>query len=274
MGKKFKGCTLARQDGWYKAHRESFNPGRVYEPFLRTDDVPSHGVKSKVPHFRDTTRLVHVLSLNELWMYLHLVNNPFVIDVYEQYAIPLDTSLAIADMLEVKHPVYADTRVPIVQTIDFMARMMNPETGEESLKAFPVKQPEDAQKLRTAEKLALQQGFCRLEDIEYDLITSDVLRTVHSQNLDTLYRHRELSVFLGRVAKRWLPNFFGALSDDRHARTAHLVERASTATGVNYDTGISIFYNALWHKQIRFNWSQYLRLEKAASDLGLGAHAA
>ena len=38
MGKKFKGCTLARQDGWYKAHRESFNPGRVYEPFLRTDD--------------------------------------------------------------------------------------------------------------------------------------------------------------------------------------------------------------------------------------------
>ena len=113
-----------------------------------------------------------------------------------------------------------------------------------------------------------------VEDIEYELITSEVLRTVHSQNLDTLYRHRELPVFLERVSKRWLPNFFGALSDDRHARTAHLVERASTATGVNYDTGISIFYNALWHKQISFNWSQYLRLEKAASDLGLGAHAA
>ncbi len=274
MGKKLKGCTLKRQERWFKAHRDSLEPGKTYEPFWRTDDLSSFGIKSKIPHVRDPKRLVHVLSMNELWMYLHLVNNPLVIEVYEQYAIPLETSLMLAEKLEVKHPVYQDTRVPAIQTIDFMVKMLNPETGEEYWKAFPVKQPEDADKLRTAEKLSLQEGFCVLEEIEYELITSDCLRTVHSQNLDTLYRHRHLSEFLEPVAERWLPNFFGVLSDDPYARTADLVEKASAATGINYETGVSIFYNALWHKKILFNKSKYLRLEIAASDLGVQPNAA
>lgn len=272
MGKLLKRCTHERQARWYEAHRKSFEPEQMYEPFWRVEDVPSYGVKSKIPHVRTPNRLVHVLSQNELWMYLHLVRNPFVIDIYEQYAIPLEFSLAAANALDVKHPVYADSQVPIVQTIDFVARMLEPESGEEVLRAFPVKQPEDALRPRTAEKLALQEAYCTLEHIDYELITSDVLRTTYSHNLESLYRHRMLSPFLQRVAKRWLPNFFGALSDNRHERVAHLLELANKTTGIDYGTGVSIFYHSLWHKQIDFNWSRYLRLEDAASNLGLRPH--
>lgn len=284
MGKKTKGCTLERQERWFKKHRDSLEPGEIYEPFWRTDDIPSSGIKTKIPHFRDPKRLVHVLSQNELWMYMHLANNPFVIDVYEQYAIPLEATLQINDSLRKEyeekglkgreHPKYPNTRVPMIQTIDFLVTMLDPITGDVFEKAFPVKPLKESEDEGTKYKLKLQEKYCEQQNIAYELITCDYLRTVHSQNLDTLYRHRSLSVFLESVAKRWLPNFFGVLSDDRHARTALLVEKASIATGVNYETGVLIFYNALWHKKVLFNKSKYLRLEMAASDLGIQPNAA
>lgn len=154
MGKLLKEVSEQRQQNWFQKHRDSIeNEHFIYEPFWRTDDIRSSGVKSKIPHFKTKNRLVHVLSQNELWMYLHLIRNPLVLEIYEQYAIPLEISEALAIHFEIKHPVYSDSRVPIVQTIDFVADMLNPETGEIYQSAFPVKQPEDAVRERTVEKI-------------------------------------------------------------------------------------------------------------------------
>jgi len=270
MAKRIKGVTLDRQNNWHVNHSDSYKDAlRVYEPFWRTDDIRSSGIKVKIPHFKTPNRIVHLLSLNELWMYLHLVRNAQVIDIYEQFAIPLEISLAVAEALEVRHPVYVGTNVPAIQTIDFVVDMLNLETGEIDRKAFPVKQPKDAEKYRTTEKLAIQEACAEIEGMEYELITSEVLRTNFSVSLEILYRYRELPFLLNTVSKRFLNNFFGVLSDDRHERTAHLIERASDATGISYSTAISIFYNALWHKKINMDWSKLLRLEMAASDLGI-----
>lgn len=273
MGKRIKNVTLSRQQDWYRAHRDSIeNDHLIYEPFWRVEDIRSFGVKTKINHVRTPFRLVHLLSQNELWMYLNLARNPFVVEIYEQFAIPLEESLFLAEQLGVKHPIYPGTNVPIIQTIDFMCDMLDLDTGETYRAAFPVKQPEDALRFRTAEKLALQEAYCAINGIQYELVLSDVLRTVQSVSLECLYRHRNLPTVFSRVAQRWLPNFFGCLFDDRHARAAHLIMRASESTGVNFETGVSIFYNALWHKKVEMNWLQPLKLELAASDLGLMAN--
>ncbi len=272
MAKRINGVTSQRQENWYLHHRKSLEEGNTYEPFWRTDDVPSYGVKSKVPHFTDPKRLVHVLSQNELWMYLHLAQNPLVIEVYEQYAIPLEYSLPIAEQIGIKHPVYVGTTVPIVQTIDFIVDMIDVDTREVIQKAFPVKQPDDAAKLRTEEKLAIQQVYSEFNDIEYELITSEVLRTNHSINLESLFRYRELSPLLQQVSSRWRNNFFSVLFDNRHDRAAHLIQKSNQTTGVDFLTGVSIFYNSLWQNQIDMDWSRLLKLECAASDLGLSAN--
>lgn len=274
MAKRLKGVTSARQQAWYEEHRESYeNESQIYEPFWRTDDIPSFGVKTKISHFKTRHRIVHLLSQNELWMYLHLVRNPLVLDIYEQFAIPLESSLMIAEALEVKHPVYPDTQVPIIQTIDFVVDMLNPDTGEIYQAAFPVKQPEDAMRYRTAEKLALQESYCEIKNVEYELVTSEALRTTQSINLECLYRYRNLSPLLQRVKQRWLNNFIGHLSDQPHDRTAHLIHRSCVSTGLDYLTGVSVFYNALWHKKLNMNWNKYLKLEMAASDLGVCVNA-
>ena len=187
MAKRIRGVTLQRQQKWYQDHRLSYeDENLVYEPFWRCDDIPSSGIKVKIPHFETHNRIVYLLSLNELWMYLHLVRNVQVIEIYEQFAIPLEISLGLAEALEVRHPVYIGTSVPAVQTIDFVADMLDLETGEVFQKAFPVKQPEDAEKFRTSQKLAIQEAYANIENMEYGLITSEVLRTNLSINLELL----------------------------------------------------------------------------------------
>ncbi|MFB2650577.1 TnsA endonuclease N-terminal domain-containing protein [Shewanella mangrovisoli] len=273
MGKRIKRITLERQSGWYKNHRDSFeNPDRIYEPYWRVEDIPSFGVKTKIPHFKTRHRIVHLLSQNELWMYLQLAHSPLVIEIYEQYAIPLEFSIPIARTLGVEHPVDAVTRVPLIQTIDFYCEVLDPETGEIKNVAYPVKQDSDALRVRTAEKLALQEAFCELEHADYQLTTSKLLRTTYSYNLELLYRYRNLPFFLVSLAQRWLMNFLGLLSDDVHCRTAHLIKRASLASGIPYLDGVAIFYYLLWHRALTMNWSRLLTLELAASELGIRAH--
>ncbi len=157
MGKRIKRVTIRRQRSWFEFHRRSLKPGCVYEPFWRTDDIPSFGVKEKLPYFNDVKRLVHLLSQNEVWMYLQLAWHPLVIDIYEQYAIPLAYSTALARRIGVEHPIYVGTKTPIVQTIDFVVDLFNPETGEAYQQAIAVKN-DDKNELR----LRTQDNGCKL----------------------------------------------------------------------------------------------------------------
>lgn len=274
MAKRLTRVTEKRQNNWYQIHRKSIEDDSViYEPFWRTDDISSLGVKTKIPHFKTKNRLVHLLSQNELWMYLHLIRNPLVIEVYEQYALPLEITEALAKHFEIKHPVYPDSRVPIIQTIDFIVDMINPESGEIYKAAFPVKQSEDALRIRTTEKLVLQEAFCELEHIDYQLVTSGTLRTVYSENLEALHRHRLISPFLKSTFQCWLSNFFGYLSDNRHECVANIIEQASLITGNDYQMGVTFFYHSLWHKLIHINWNKRLKLEFPASDMGIYSNA-
>lgn len=270
MAKRIKGVTLKRQQNWFDNHRQSYeDQNRVYEPFWRCEDIRSSGIKSKIVHFKTANRLLHLLSFNELWMYLHLARNAQVIEVYEQFAIPLEDSLMIAKELDVRHPVYVGTNIPAVQTIDFVVDMLDVEAGKIIQKAFPVKQPEDAKKFRTAEKLAIQEGYAAIKGMDHELITSESLRTNLSVNLEVLYRYRNLPVILNKVASRFRNNFYGAIHDDRHEKTANLIELASNNTGIDYNTGVQFFYHGLWNKHIDMDWNHLLRLEMAASDLGI-----
>ncbi|MDO6777372.1 TnsA endonuclease N-terminal domain-containing protein [Shewanella sp. 3_MG-2023] len=160
--------TFQRQERWFEAHRRSIELDEVmYEPFWRVEDVRSSGIKTKIAHFSTPNRVMHLLSQNELWMYLSLVQMRYVVEIYEQFAIPLEFSVPIAKQLGVKHPVYVGSKqVPIVQTIDFVSTLI-----DGSRIAHPVKQESDSLRERTVEKLAIQQAYCELEHIDYQLVT-------------------------------------------------------------------------------------------------------
>ncbi|SBS28411.1 Transposon Tn7 transposition protein TnsA [Marinomonas aquimarina] len=270
MGKKLKGVTIERQQKWYEEHIQSLKPEYMYTPFWRADDIRSSGVKVKIPHKFTHGRLVHLLSLNELWMYLHLARNPLVVDVYEQFAIPLNFSLGVADDFGIEHPTHDKVSTPAVQTIDFVAELISPETGEIETHVIAVKHEEENDlTFRTEEKLALQKAYAKDQGYIYHLVTGNKLRTVFSVTLEMLYRHRTLPNYLATLSKSWLNNFAGAILDAPHERTAYLIDQASKSTGCNYQLGVQLFYNAMWHKKLVWDFNQYLKLEVAASDLGV-----
>lgn len=270
MAKRTKEVTFECQKNWFDVHQRSLVFEEImYEPFWRVEDVRSSGIKTKIAHFSTPGRVMHLLSQNELWMYLDIAQNPDIIETYEQFAIPLEFSLPIAKALDVKHPVYiGSNKVPIIQTIDFVSIR-----SDGTRVAHPVKQESDALRFRTQEKLAIQEAYCELEHIDYQLVTSTTLRTVKSENLEAIFRHRKISPFMHSAFEVWLSNFLGCVSDDRHARVSSILGRSAKVCGISYSQAASFFYYSLWNDRLGMDWSQRLKLEMAASDLGVCSHA-
>lgn len=265
MAKRTQRMTFKRQQKWYDVHQRSLEFEEImYEPFWRVEDVRSSGIKTKIAHYSTPYRVMHLLSQNELWMYLDLAQNPFILETYEQVAIPLEFSVPIAKALDVKHPVYIGSQVPIIQTIDFISTRI-----DGSRVAHPVKQASDALRERTLEKLAIQEAYCELEHIDYHLVTSTELRTIKSESLEALFRHRNQHPFLKSTFEVWISNFLGCISDDRHARASSILKRSANVTGIPYEQAASFLYFGLWHERIEMDWSKRLKLEQPVSELGI-----
>ncbi|RTR27018.1 TnsA endonuclease N-terminal domain-containing protein [Shewanella atlantica] len=263
MGKSLKMVTEKRQATWYRKHRKSIDDG-CYEPFWRAEDVRSSGIKVKVRHFKDPNRVVHLLSMNEMFMYQLIAWDTSISEVYEQFAIPLEESIAIADQLGVKHPVYLDSRTPIVQTVDFICLQ-----NDQTKKCIAVKQKSWLEDQRTQEKLAIQEGYCLINDYDFQIVSSDELKTNRCQNLEFLFNHANLDQLLIGVFRVWISNFFGTMADDREDRVAHILERSAKLTGIPYRRAAHFFFHAIWVSLLEFNWHRPLLLEASASDLEL-----
>jgi hypothetical protein len=261
MARDLKVVTNKRQQKWYDDHIASIACG-YYQPFWRCQDVRSSGIKVKVPHFSDPYRVVHLLSMNEMLMYMQLAWDKTVSEVYEQFALPLEETTAIAHELDVKHPVYIDSKTPIIQTIDFVCVRKD---GTKT--SYAVKQASWLDDYRTQEKLAIQEGWCEINDIKFETVSSDDLKTIRCQNLEFLFYHRKLDQFLFGAFRTWLSNFFGELSEHCHDRTAHILERSAELTGLPYQRAAQFFYHSIWIGWINFDWHQPLALELPASDL-------
>jgi len=209
------------------------------------------------------------MSHNERCAYLQLLHNINILDIYEQFAIPLDASLEIANELGVKHPLHMHSSIPNIQTFDFVYYSADPVTGEVSWGAVAVKPTAEVEKTRTLEKLAIQEAYATLTNMSFHVLTSDNLKGVYSDNLICLYNHRSLKLQTESIFRIWLINFLGELSDGQYTSVCKLLEQTSSSTGVNYDLGVHFFYHALWQKYLTMYTNQRLMLELTATQLGL-----
>ncbi len=86
MGKTRVRATKEIRDKWIKEFLEKEAQGR-YEPFYRTQDVTSSGVKARVPCPHSPGRVYHTLSTNETFTLMELLHDPLVVDIKEQYPV-------------------------------------------------------------------------------------------------------------------------------------------------------------------------------------------
>lgn len=94
--------------------------GAKYRPFLFVRDVPSEGTSSMVKSYL-TGRAHHYLSKLEYSAHLIAEYIPSVIDIREQFALlPWSDTQKIASTLNIRHPTYPGTNIPIVMTTDLV----------------------------------------------------------------------------------------------------------------------------------------------------------
>lgn len=264
MSKGFHRVSLDLQRQWYDTHTNSIN-SEFYEPMWRVEDVNSSGVKAKIKHFKDFNRAVHVLSQNELLMFMLIAWDKSIVQSYEQYALPLNETLVIAERLGVKHPVYPQNKkVPVQQTLDFYCY----KEGLERI-GYAVKQENETFKIRSVEKLAIQEAWCAINNCQYELVSSKELKRNSVMNLERIYRNRDVPVYLMQLCKAWFNTFCATLSEDRHERIADIIEKSAGLLDLEYQQAVRFFHHCIWHSKIDFKWDLPLLLELTGEELGV-----
>jgi len=137
--------------------------GKDYQPFLENRDVPSMGKRTRIKSWT-VGRTHHLFSNLELGAFLTLDTDPNVVDIREQYPLlPVRVVQQLADDLGVR---YSMNGAFHVHTTDFLVTMKNG-----SHIAYSVKPSTQLKSKRVLEKLALENRFWALNDIQHSIIT-------------------------------------------------------------------------------------------------------
>ncbi len=230
--------------------------GADYKPWLRVQDVPSHGRSRKVPGSK-VDRTHHFLSDLEFAYFLTLEFSERVIDIREQYPIlPVEEAMDIAVSLGIKYPTYPGTKVPYVLTTDFLITYLG-DDGSTHQAARTVKYTSELSPSRelerTLQKLELERCYWANKGVDWLVVTDDAIGSEIRHNLQWLRKGMRLERKLqDHDLHLYFLDIVSQLNDT--GRTfASIIRTASNAIHLNYNDGVVLFKHLVWNKSIRFD---------------------
>ncbi|EGQ8704438.1 TnsA endonuclease N-terminal domain-containing protein [Vibrio vulnificus] len=177
----------------------------AHKPFITVRQSNSVGL-SHIVFSHKTNRCHHLLSLGELALFLHLEHNPDVIDIHEQYPLPLDETLECAVELNIRHPAKYKERkgrkIPAAtMTTDIVATLRDA-NGQLFLQPFNYKpsssldpELESTRKVsRTQQKFRIEQMYWERHHYQLIQVTENELHPNKTYNLQWLreaYHHAQ-----------------------------------------------------------------------------------
>ncbi|GFO67769.1 hypothetical protein GMLC_13480 [Geomonas limicola] len=158
--------------------------GKGYKPFLRVGDVPSLG-KSSRPKGWKTERTHQLLSSLELNYFYVLEWAPGVVDVREQFPLPLEETLEIAKRLGIKHSADNATGESFIMTTDFLVDEVI--DGKTILKARSIKPASELGSKRVLEKLEIERTYWADRGVDWGLVTDQDIPMALSKNVEWVH---------------------------------------------------------------------------------------
>lgn len=163
--------------------------GASYDPWLHVQDVATDGRAWRIKGWK-TGRDHHLLSDHEHDYYLIAHWSQKVVDIREQFPLPLETTLEIAKKIGIPHP--ADRRKnPVVMTTDFLVTVSTPAGNVDWARA--IKPSSQLQKQRVIEKLDIERIYWQTNNISWGIVTEREMPMVLVKNIDYLYSHYEIA---------------------------------------------------------------------------------
>ncbi|MBF0326208.1 MAG: TnsA endonuclease N-terminal domain-containing protein [Alphaproteobacteria bacterium] len=163
--------------------------GADYKPWLKISDVPSLGRSHRLRGIK-TGRVHHFLSDIEVNLFYLLDWHDAVIDIREQFPLDRDEVQAIAERAGIRYPVDSHTRVPLVQTTDFLVDYVV--DGEHRRIAYAVKPVEALSEKRKAELLELERLYWLARGIPWGIVTREEIPKTLAGNIAWVHNYVDL----------------------------------------------------------------------------------
>lgn len=158
--------------------------GQSYTPFIYTREVPSLGKASRIKGWK-TGRVHHFLSTLESDYFFTLEWSTIITDIREQFPLPLDATMKIADRLSIRHPLSPKTGEPWVVTTDFL---IDVETeGIPKLVARTVKYSGDLNDPRTIEKFEIERTYWCEQGVDWGIVTELDIPRALARNVEWVH---------------------------------------------------------------------------------------
>lgn len=225
----------------------------LYVPWLRVQDVPSHGRSRKVQGVK-VNRLHHLLSDLEYGYLLVTEFSPEVLDIREQYPIlPQSTAQSIAHALNIRYPTYPGTKLPYVMTTDFLLTIRQPD-GSTRLAARTLKYTDSLKSGKglkgTLEKFQIERAYWNDRGVDWNIVTEKNVPATLIQNLDWFRK----SAFLQRHLQQrpLIESFLEELSRIQAYQWPldRVLRHIAGALFLPYTDAKAMFMHLVWHKYV------------------------
>jgi hypothetical protein len=216
--------------------------GEAYKPWLRVQDLSSRGRSSRMPG-RKSGRTHELMSDLERAVLLEFDGLERVVDIREQFPLPRETTIRIAQKAGIRHP--AVHGVDIVMTTDFVVDFR---VGSRIFSlGVAVKYAKDLESGRTVEKLELERRYWLTQKSRWIVVTE--LDLVAARTAVSLWKHGWHTLeHLGEAPEYWADRcekFISALSDADGGSLLDLVRRLEAHAGFAVGDGMTVVRHLL-----------------------------
>jgi hypothetical protein len=156
--------------------------GLSYKPWETVHTFSSRGNSHRI-HSIKTGRVHSLFSNIERALFLKAEYGENFVDFQEQRAMEREHTLAIAKVLDVRHPVYLGTNVPFVMTLDAVV-VRRDEDGNLYREAYDAKESSALLNERVLEKLSMHRLYCEHRGWKHTIVTNETFPREVVRNLE------------------------------------------------------------------------------------------
>lgn len=229
--------------------------GRSYSPWLLVQEFSSKGTQTRVPSFK-LKRTIHTFSYLERALFLYTEFQWNLLGYQEQFPMDRRITLGAAQTLNLLHPRYPRTGVPVVMTLDAVVTMQSDDCHPR-VAGWDVKPARQLEKKRVAEKLSLHKAYCAHIGIPHYIFTENSISRNVIRNIDwirmSLPKDGELALVPGVFT--WHPDqMLEQLATCRTTPTiTSFCAQYDLENRVECGTGLRILKMLLWDHRVRVN---------------------
>lgn len=239
-----------------------------YKPWNTIRQSHTYGQGQEILN-RFNDRTIHLYSRGERQLFVLLEAMPNVIDIKEQFPLPLNETLDLASELNIKHPGAYKERfehdgiIPAkTMTSDLVVtfRLLN---NEEKIVVYSFKYQESLDYLanprtakRTWDKLKLEREYWQREEIEWVLMTEQCYSPIYIYNLEYLrecFEYPELLYVSDEFYQLFIKSF--RQYDDKYSvyTLRYILEKVSDELNMGLFHAQALFQKAAYFKDLKID---------------------